>query len=78
MIISLLGSAAGLGSLSLYMYLVTLGFDLSNYGYIPLLCLSCVILMSCSGIIPLSHVCRVENLPTKVDNFLLSSIGISE
>lgn len=76
MIISLLGTAAGLGSLSLYLYLVKCGFDLSQYGYIPLLCLACVILMSCSGIIPLSHVCRVENLPSKVCNLIFYRIRI--
>lgn len=66
MIISLLGSAAGSGSLSLYLYLVKMGRDLSHYGFIPVICLIFVILMSCSGITPLSHVSRVENLPTKV------------
>lgn len=66
MIISLLGSAAGLSCLSLFMYLIKHGYDLTKYSWVPVVCLAFVILISAAGIIPLSHVCRVENLPTKV------------
>lgn len=66
MIISLSGSATGLGFLSLFLYLTKNGYDLSNYSWVPVVCLAFVIFISSAGIIPLSHVCRVENLPTKV------------
>lgn len=66
LIVSLLGSAGGLIALSLFLYLNKHGHDLSNYAWIPVVCLAFVIFISSAGIVPLSHVCRVENLPTKV------------
>lgn len=66
LIISLLGSALGLFSFSVYSYLIHVGFDLSNYLALPVVCLSLVIFISNAGIAPLSNVCTVENLPPKV------------
>lgn len=66
LIISLVGSAVGLFSLSIYLYLDHIGFDLSSYSSVPIVCLSFVIFISCAGIAPLSNVCTVENLPPKV------------
>lgn len=66
LIISLLGSAAGLIALSSFLYLNKNGYNLSNYAWIHVVCLAFVVFISSAGIIPLSHVCRVENLPTKV------------
>lgn len=66
LIISLVGSALGLFCLSIYLYLDHIGFDLSNYSCIPIVCLSFVIFISCAGIANLSNVCTVENLPPKV------------
>lgn len=66
MIISLLGSAAGLITLSGYMYMCQIGFELQAYSWIPVASLAWLVFISSAGIIPLSHVCRVENLPTKV------------
>lgn len=66
MIISLLGSAAGLITLSGYLYMCQIGFELQAYSWIPVASLAWLVFISSAGIIPLSHVCRVENLPTKV------------
>lgn len=66
LIISLCGSAIGLFFLSLYLYLNEMGFELSNYSSVPVVCLSFVIFISNAGIAPLSNVCAVENLTPKV------------
>lgn len=66
LVISLLGSAVGLLNLSVYLYLNYLGFDVSSYSALPVVCLAFVILTACAGIAPLSNVCAVENLPPKV------------
>ncbi|XP_031619137.1 facilitated trehalose transporter Tret1-like [Contarinia nasturtii] len=66
LVLSLLGSAFGLISLSAYLYLNHIGFNLSNYSALPVACLAFVILTACAGIAPLSNVCAVENLPPKI------------
>lgn len=65
-LISLMGSAFGLLSTALYHYLNSIGFDLTAHAWIPIVSLSSVIFISSAGINPLSIVCSVENLPTKV------------
>lgn len=52
--------------LSAYLYFAENGYDLSAFSWGPVICLAFVVFISSAGIIPLSHVCRVENLPTKV------------
>lgn len=66
LIVSELGTAAGLIGLSSFLYCSKNGYDLSKIAWIPVVCLAFVVFISSAGIIPLSHVCRVENLPTKV------------
>ncbi|XP_055299426.1 uncharacterized protein LOC129567002 [Sitodiplosis mosellana] len=65
-IVSLLGTALGLIALSAFLYLNKNGYDLSDYAWVPVFCLAFVIFIASAGIIPLSHVIRVENLPTKI------------
>lgn len=66
-IVSLVGGASGLITLSTFLYLNKHGHDLSSYAYVPVFCLAFVVFIVSAGIIPLSHVIRVESLPTKVE-----------
>lgn len=65
-LISLMGSAFGLQTTALYYYLNLIGYNLSAYAFIPVVCLSFVIFISSVGIVPLSLICSVEYLPSKV------------
>lgn len=65
-ILSLMGSAFGLLSMSIYHYLYVKDFDLSGFSWVPVISLSFVIFISSAGIVSLAFVCSVENLPTKV------------
>lgn len=65
-ITSLIGSAAGLASLSLYSYLIHNGYDLANFQWLPIVSLSFVIFIATIGIVSLVGVFTVENLPIKV------------
>lgn len=65
-LVSLMGSALGLLSMSLYYYLHVSGYNLSAFSWVPVVSLSFVIFISSSGIVSLSFVCSAENLPTKV------------
>lgn len=65
-IISFLGSAFGLLSLSLYHYLHLKDCDLSAFGWVPVASLSFVIFISAAGVMPLSMICGIEYLPPKV------------
>lgn len=66
LIISMTGCALGLSTMSIYMYLDSLGFDLSIFHWIPVVSIGFVILISSVGIVPLIFVCIVEMLPTEV------------
>lgn len=68
-VISLVGAAIGLFTMSIYYYLYLHDYDLSAFTLIPVVSLSFVVVCSSSGIVPLSIFCSVENLPTKVCNF---------
>lgn len=68
-LISLMGSAVGLFSTSLYHYLYMHGFDLSAFAWVPVISLSFVIFISSAGIMPLTFICSVENFPKKVYYF---------
>lgn len=67
LIISLIGCAIGLISLSAYLYIYNLGYDLTGFVWIPVFCLAFVAFIASAGAVPLSHICRVESLPTKVN-----------
>lgn len=73
LIISLFGSAVGLFSMALYMYLSVNGWDLQKYDALPVVFLAFVIFISNAGIVPLSNVCAVENLPANVRKTLFST-----
>lgn len=64
--ISMTGSAVGLLTLSLYHYLHLSGYDVSAFSAVPVICLSFVAFISSAGIIPLTVVVCVENMPPKV------------
>lgn len=64
--ISLAGSAVGLFAIALYQYLKLNGYELSAFEWVPIGSLSFVIFISSAGIMKLSLLCAVENLPTKV------------
>ena len=64
--ISLFGTAVGLSSLASYSYLKHFGYDMSNFLWLPVVCLSLIIFMSSVGIIALGHIVAVENYPQKV------------
>lgn len=65
-IISFLGSAVGLLSLSLYHFLHLNGSDLSAFAWVPVVSLSFVIFISAAGVLPMTMVCGVEYIPPKV------------
>lgn len=76
MIVSLGGSAVGLLAMSAYLYCDSLGFDVSMFKWVPVTSLGCVILVSSIGIVPVSMICLVEALPTKMRSFGLT-VGTS-
>lgn len=78
LIVSLMGCAVGHVSLSAFLYLNQIGYDLSNVAFIPLVCLGFVVFIASAGIVPLSHVVRVENLPTKVRKYSNEKQFLSE
>lgn len=65
--ISLVGSILGLISLSVYLYLRQIGYDVSNYTWLPLVSLALIILITSAGIMALSNICAIENFPPKVN-----------
>lgn len=64
--ISLIGSAIGLFAVALYDYLKLSGHNLESITWLPVLSLSLVVFISSAGIIPLSVLVSIENLPPKV------------
>lgn len=65
-LISLMGSALGLFSMASYHTLGLNGYDLTSFGWIPVVSISFVIFSSSVGIMPNSFICSVEVLPPKV------------
>lgn len=66
LICSCLGSACGLLSFALFSYLKSNGYALTAFEWLPVTTLSFVILAAASGVVPLTPICIVENLPSKV------------
>lgn len=64
--VSLFGSAIGLFTMAIYDYLKLSGCNLSSFSFIPVLSISFVVFVSSAGIVPLSILVSVENLPPKV------------
>lgn len=65
-LISLLGAACSLFGTALYHYLSLSGYDLSSFGWVPVVLLCFLVFITAAGIGPLSIICSVENLPPKV------------
>lgn len=72
MIVSLSGCTFGLLAMTTYLYCNTLGFDVSMFKWVPVTSLGFVILISAVGIVPVSMLCLVESLPTKMRSFGLT------
>lgn len=64
--ISLFGSSIGLLTFYTYSYLRHNGYDVSHFMWLPVVCMSAIIFIACSGIAALAHICAVENFPPKV------------
>lgn len=64
--ISLAGSAIGLFALTTFQYLNDNGYDLSEYAWFPVACLSFIVFISAAGIMTLMFVCSIEYIPAKV------------
>lgn len=67
LIVSLFGSAFGLITFAVYSYLRQIGYDVSSYLWLPVVCLSLVMFMASVGIVALANTCTVENFSLKVN-----------
>lgn len=76
--ISLIGSAIGLFAMAIYDYLKLNSYNLSSYEFVPVVSLSLVVFISASGVIPLSILVSIENLPAKVCEFYEQAIEPSK
>lgn len=70
LIISLLGSAAGVYLFALFCYLRYIGYDVTAFEWIPVTSLSFVIFAASAGVVPLMFLSMVENIPAKVCNII--------
>ncbi|XP_062707192.1 facilitated trehalose transporter Tret1-like [Aedes albopictus] len=68
LLISTIGTTAGLFSMGIFSFLQHSGHDLSELGSLPILSLSFTILFSSFGILPLPYVILAEVLPQKIRN----------
>lgn len=66
MIVSMAGCTIGLSSMAAYMYVSSLGYNLANVDWIPVVSLGFVVFISSVGIISLVFLCVIESLPTEV------------
>lgn len=66
MVVSMAGCTFGLSAMATYMYLSSLGYDLTIVEWIPVGSLGFVIFISAIGISSLTMLCIVESLPTEV------------
>lgn len=66
LVISLTGCTFGLSSMAMYLYLDAHDMEMTGFKWIPVASLGFVILIANFGIVPLTMVCVVEVLPTKV------------
>lgn len=64
--VSSFGTGVGLTVMGLFTYLVKTGYDLSDFGWIPLTSLSFVILIASTGLLTVPFVVLAEILPQKV------------
>lgn len=66
--ISLVGATVGLFCLAVYSYLRHVGYDMSNFLWLPVVCLSIIIFITSAGIVALAHICAIENYHAKVSS----------
>lgn len=71
-LISLMGSACGLLLTSFFYYLNVEGYNIS--AWMPVASLSFVMFIASVGILPLSLICTIENLPSKVHILNINAI----
>lgn len=74
LIISLLGSAIGMYTFALYLYVRFCGYDITTFEWVPVVSLSFVIFISSAGVVPLMFLCMVENVPFKVRTSIFDKI----
>lgn len=65
-ILSLLGSACGLFTFSLYCFLGSIGFNMSDFEFVPVASLLFSVFISSAGVVPLMFLGMVEHTPFKV------------
>lgn len=69
LIVSLSGCILGLSSMGAYLLCDAQGVDVSSFAWVPVASLAFDILIASVGIIPLTLICLVEVLPTKIRSF---------
>lgn len=60
------GCTLGHAVMGIYLYLHHSGFDTSMFHWTPVICMSFIILIASTGIVPLTLICLVECFPIKV------------
>lgn len=65
-IVSLVGSAIGLVTIAVYLYLTEIGVETQSFTWIPVVSLSLGIFSGSAGIVPLSAIFTIEQLSPKV------------
>lgn len=66
MCFSVLFTGLGMACLGLHTYLVTIGYNLTSFSWVPVVCYSVVMFSASIGIIPLPCIIIPELLPEKV------------
>lgn len=66
MVFSLLGSACGMFIFSFHCYLRWIGFDMSEFEFVPVASLFFTVFISSAGVVPLMFVGMVEYMPFQV------------
>lgn len=70
MISSLFGAAFGFFTFSTYLYLQHHNYNVSNFIWLPVVCLSTILFIASSGFLALVNTCVVENFAPKVNIFI--------
>lgn len=66
LIISMVGCALGHAALSIYLQMNAYGFHTELIHWLPVACMSLVLLSNSIGIAPLTFVCLVESFPARI------------
>lgn len=73
LIISGSGIATGLAIFSAFSYAKSLGYDVSSFSWLPLVCFSLVIYIASLGVLTLPFVVLAEIMPQKIKGFAITS-----